>query len=402
MRVDTPSADDECVDDGPCDDPLEGVLAAGEVVLANRFGATIKLVEPQRLAGSGPALVARVRVASSPFAMPRTLVIKRYAELAGRSPDAYANEAASYQLFTALTSEDRMCPELIGHDASRRVLVLSDLGGASTLEDRLRIPDARQAERSLLSWARALGRMHATTATREPDFNALLRRLGGRSGCAESEPEDTWERLPALLETALGVHTSETVRTLVAGAAQRVRTAEFRAFSPVDLAPDNNLVTNAGVRFLDFEHGCVRNALIDLAHLRVPFAFWEGALAMPAGMSEAMIAAWRAEVTGVWPALSDDAILTAGLLDSQLRCVWTQTNLTLPSLMAVPDSGPTSRTAALECWWRELAKQAKASGEIEIAEHARSVASALDERFGPGLELALYPAFQRAAPEIRK
>ena len=57
-------------------------------------------------------------------------------------------------------------------------MVLEDLGRSPTLADKLLGDDARAAERALLSWARSLGRLHASTAGREADFDALSRRLG--------------------------------------------------------------------------------------------------------------------------------------------------------------------------------------------------------------------------------
>lgn len=392
MHVDTPSTGDKRVRSDPENPALSAAVAAGESVLARRFGSPITLSEPEDLAGSGPAVVIRVRVSSSPFALPRTLVVKHYPPAPIAGPDSFAAEAAGYQLFTALTSEERMCPEPIGHDGDRRVLVLSDLGRAPTLEDKLRQPDARSAERVLLSWARALGRMHAATARREADFNALLRRLGGRSSCDGPGRRDAVTALPAVLREALGIETPGAVVTQVAEAEVNVRTGPYRAFSPVDLSPENNLVTSSGVRFLDFEHGCVRNALIDVAHLRVPFAFWPGARALPAGMSDAMIAAWRAEVAPTWPRLRDDELFAAALLKGQLLCVWTQTAKELPGLAGPGDSSMT-RAAALELWWRDLATQARLRGAAAIADHAGLVADALDSRFGPGLRLEPYPAF---------
>ena len=48
---------------------------------------------------------------------------------------------------------------------------------------------------ALLSWARSLGRLHASTAGREADFNALLRRLGGpaKTDPGGDEPYDRVE-----------------------------------------------------------------------------------------------------------------------------------------------------------------------------------------------------------------
>jgi len=393
MHVDTSAHDDEHVGDQPRQRALAAALDAAELALANRFGSAITLSKPEDLAGSGPAVVLRATVASSPFSLPRTIVVKHYPEPDEDASDPFAAEAVSYQLFTALTSEDRMCPELLGHDVTHRVLVLSDLGNAPTLADKLRSAEARVAEGTLLSWARALGTMHATTAHREADFNALLRRFGGQPACEDTEAAEAAARLPGMLAERLGVTTGEEVAERVRAASLRLNDGEYRAFSPVDLAPENNLVTSDGVRFLDFEHGRVRNAMIDVAHLRVPFAFWRGALALPAGMSEAMIAAWRAEVTGIWPGLADDDVFTAALLDSHIACVWTQTARELRRL-ADADTGPTSRAAALESWWRELASRAGQQGDDAIAAHAAAVAEAIERRFGPGLDLALYPAFR--------
>jgi len=366
---------------------VEAAVKAGEAVLAHRFGSAISLVAPEPLAGSGPATVVRARITTSPFGLPRTLVIKHYPELPEKGvPDPFAQEAVSYQLFTALSAEERMCPELFAHDGGHRVIVIEDLGGAPTLQDKLAGSDARAAERSLLSWARSLGRLHATTASREADFDALLRRLGGPVKHEDFAPGTVSAQLPGLLAEAVGVGTPAPVRRFAAGVCERVASPAYRAFSPVDLSPDNNLVTSGGVRFLDFERGRVRNALIDAAHLRVPFASSAEPLALPAGMSEAMVAAWRAEVSGVWPGLADNDVLNEHLLDHQLILVWAKTWSAF--------TGRCDKPAALITWWRNLALYADRQNQDEVAAHAGAVADALDARFGPGLELAFYPAFR--------
>lgn len=401
MTVDTSSAGDSTVGEGAVS-PLDTAIAAAEAVLAERFGSAITLVDAEDLAGSGPATVVRARVASSPFSLPRTLVIKHYPGTpAPGEPDPFAREAASYQLFTALAAEDRVCPEMLAHSGAKRVLVIDDLGRVPTLEDKLRAADSRAAEAALLSWARSLGRMHATTAGREADFDALLRRLSarakcedGRSGSSRSRADD--EAMPVvacseLLRDSLGVTTPEEVRDAVEQAAGQVRAPAYRAFSPVDLWPDNNLVTDEGVRFLDFERGAVRSALVDVAHLRVPFVSSPEPMALPAGMSEAMVAAWRAEVSDLWPAFTDDETLTSYLLDMQALLVWRTTWRRLPELASGEPAGRVA--AALAGWWRGLSQYAARGGADALAAHATSVADALDTRFGPGLELPYYPAF---------
>ncbi|MTD59272.1 phosphotransferase [Amycolatopsis pithecellobii] len=386
MTVDT-SEEGTAGTAAPVEPAVAAAVAAGEVVLAHRFGSAIALVDPVHLPGSGPATVVRARIAASPFGLPRTLVIKHYPDPAPEGlPDPFAQEAVSYQLFTALQPEERMCPELLAHDGEQRVLVIDDLGNAPTLQDKLMGRDARAAERALLSWARSLGRMHATTAGREADFDALLRRLGGPVKHEDSTPVTACAQLPGLLEEHLKVATPDAVHRFAEAACVRAKSLAYRAFSPADLSPDNNLVTSGGVRFLDFERGRVRNALVDAANLRVPFASCTDALALPAGMSEAMVAAWRSEVVGVWPGLSDGDVLSGHLLDHQLLVVWVNTWTAL--------TGRCDKPAALVTWWLHLEADAARMGENEIAGHARAVAAGLDARYGPGLELPLYPAFR--------
>lgn len=420
MTVDTSSADDWTVRDGAKLLAIESAVAAGESVLADRFGSAISLVDVEDLAGSGPATVVRTKVASSPFSLPRTLVVKHYPPApGGDQPDPFAHEAASYQLFNALAPEDRVCPELLAHDATQRVLVIDDLGRAPTLQDKLHGTHAKAAEHGLLAWAHALGKLHASTAGREADFHTLLRRLASeapapaqaRSGIAAERGRAhapsigaAWRddgpahaiacaQLPALLEEILSVTTPDSVRTEAERAAEYARSTAHRAFSPVDLAPDNNLLVNDGARFLDFEHGLVRNTLMDVGYLHVPFASCADVRALPPGMSDAMVAAWRAETADVWPMLTDDDELTTYLLHSQLLLVWLATWESLPGL-GTGVAAQSSRAAALVTWWGHLATHAERAGCSAIAAHAQSVAGRLDARHGPGLQLALYPAFR--------
>ena len=89
------------------------------------------------------------------------------------------------------------------------------------------------------------------------------------------------------------------------GAARLLGGVGFRAFSPAEVCPDNCLVTGGGARFLDFEWGCFRDVALTAAHAApaVPRRAPRPAR-MPAGMAEAMLAAWHAEVVPVWPELA--------------------------------------------------------------------------------------------------
>jgi hypothetical protein len=386
---------------GEADPEVLATVVAAESVLDKRFGARIELSEPEDLGGSERSVVVRAKVSASPFSLPRTLVLKRYLEPEGELCDSFVREAASYQLFTALAPEDRMCPELFAHDADSRLVVLEDLGRVPTLADKLLGDDARAAERALLSWARSLGRLHGTTAGREADFDALQRRLTvpeTKDPLSDDGPQALRE-LPGLLAEELGIDTPDAVRAAADRSGSLLEDGRHRSFSPSDSCPDNNMITDRGVRFLDFEGGCVRNAIFDAAYLSVPFPSCWCPFALPRGMADAMLAAWRSEVRVVWPDLDDDSVLLPSLLDAQLFWVW----LTTWQYFVEPDVAQRHSTRldqsppeplVLTDRWQHLADAATAQNVTEIATHATQVAEALRTRFGVVAPLPLYPAFR--------
>ncbi len=389
--------------------PVLAALAAAERVLSKRAGAGIVLADPEDLGGSDRSVVARARVVRNPFSLPRTLVVKHYvADPAPDRPDPFHYEVASCQLFTALPADDRSSPVLIAHDPDARLLVLEDLGRSSTLADKLFGPDAAAAQRCLLGWARALGRMQAATAGRESDFGALLRRQGERAwrDPMAEEARAALAGVPGLLDERLGVRVGadavgqahETVR-LLGG-------TRYRAFSPSDTCPDNNLVTSRGVRFVDFEWGCFRDIVLDAAYFRVPFPACEASFALPARLAAALVEAWRTEIAGVWPELDEPERLARRLLDAQVLWVWLCTWWLLPRL---PQRGATGRdtpigpdaarspriSTALAHYWQELGTAAADGGRGPTAELAAAVVAALRRRFPDAPErLALFPALR--------
>ena len=389
--------------DNPPQSDVHHTVTAAERLLSRWCGASVRLTDPEDLGGSDHSVVLRVRVAANPFSLPRTLVLKRnLSSFAADAPDPFAHEAASCQLLTAVQPADPVGPELIAHDPEARLLVMEDLGRAATLAEKLLGSDPRAAERGLLAWARSLGRLHAVTAGREADFGALMRRLGPRTWHDPIAPDarQALAELPELLAAELGVHTPEASATRARATVRLLGGGGFRAFSPSDLCPDNNLVTNHGVRFLDFEWGCIRDVTLDVAYLRVPFPSCWCVFRLPAGMADAMLAAWRAETVDVWPALADDDVLLPRLLDAQLLWVWLSTWWLMPrggepDLPVGQHAGISpSRGAALVDRWERLAGDCRAT-EPALAEHAAAVAAALRTHFDvPDPALPPFPAFR--------
>jgi hypothetical protein len=387
--------------------PVLGALAAAERVLSRRTGATIVLADPEDLGGSDRSVVARARVARNPFSLPRTLVVKHYLdEPAPGRPDPFPFEVASAQLFTSMSPELRPSPVLIAHDPASRLLVMEDLGRSSTLADKLFGPDGAAAQRCLLSWAGALGRMQAATAGREKDFGALLRRLGERAwrDPMADEARAAFAGVAGLLRDELGVAATPAAIQEAHDTARLLGGTRYRAFSPSDTCPDNNLVTSRGVRFVDFEWGCFRDIVLDAAYFRVPFPGCEASFALPPGMADTLLATWRNEIAAVWPDLEESGRLAARLFDAQLLWVWLCTWWFLPRIRVRDqhvgqDAGRSPRiSTALSHYWDQLAADAAVAGKSATAELGVAVAEALNKRFPDApAALPVYPAFRTAA-----
>ena len=387
--------------------PVLGALAAAERLLSRRTGATIVLADPEDLGGSDRSVVARARVARNPFSLPRTLVVKHYRdEPAPGRPDPFPFEVASAQLFTSMAPEERPSPVLIAHDPAARLLVMEDLGRSSTLADKLFGPDGAAAQRCMLSWAAALGRMQAATAGREKDFGALLRRLGERAwrDPMADEARAAFAGVAGLLRDELGVVATPAAVQEAHDTARLLGGTRYRAFSPSDTCPDNNLVTSRGVRFVDFEWGCFRDIVLDAAYFRVPFPGCEASFALPPGMADTLLATWRNEIAAVWPDLEESGRLDARLFDAQLLWVWLCTWWYLPRISVRDrhvglDAGRSPRiSTALSHYWDQLAADAAVAGKSATAELGVAVAEALGKRFPDApAALPVYPAFRTAA-----
>lgn len=371
------------------------------------------LVDPVDLGGSGRTVVLRVRCAENPFSLPRTLVIKQVRELSegaharsvavypedtfsggdghhGEVADtAFLREAVSYQFATALATESRPGPSLIAYDLSARLLILTDLGDATPIARLLVQPEESAVTNSLMALAQSMGRMHAATVGREEDFSALLRRSGvAQLGNIVSEQvASSIPLLPGMLTQEIGVAPGPEVTAAAERAIALFDGGRHRAFSPSDLCPDNIIVNDEGVRFLDYEWGGFRDATLDIAYALISFPGCLCSFELSTERSLAMIEAWRAEVVGMWPQLGDDRTLYSRLLDAQLVWVWLSTYWFLPEdharIAAVREhqlSAP--RSKALISRWRALAEFAEHAKDTAVADHAHEIAARFTENWG--------------------
>lgn len=376
------------------------VVSAAQQLLTKRMGAPVKLSDPVELSGSGRTTVLRVRVAENAFSLPRTLIIKQVRG-AVRDPknvtltpgvasvdSAFLREAVSYQFTTALSRGERPGAYLIAHSLPDRLLVLSDLGENTKLTDVLRSGAEPATHNAMMAFAQALGRMHAATVGREPDFVALLRRVDvtHRVDGIAQQAEAAVAEVPGLLRRELGIEAPDEVIEQAAHGARLFSGGRFRAFSPSDLCPDNVIINNEGARILDYEWGGFRDAVLDIAYALVSFPGCLCDIELSRERANQMVEAWRAEVVGVWPALADDALLADKILEARLIWVWLSTYWFLPAdharIAAAREHGlSVPRSDALLNRWAGLAEDARCLGNDAVGDFAEGVCALLDEHF---------------------
>ncbi|GAB18251.1 hypothetical protein GOEFS_050_00290 [Gordonia effusa NBRC 100432] len=382
------------------DNHLSGAVDAAERLLTTRAGAPVSLADAEDLGGSGRTTVVRARVAQNPVSMDRTLVIKSLPP--HEDPRSFQREVVSYQYVTALPNESRPGPQLIASDYDRRLLVLSDLGNGQSMKDLLSGTDVVATSRAVSAWGQALGRMHAATLGGEEDFAALLRRGNGKVGVSDDVGE-RWARLAtssaASAAALLDVELPDAVAQMLEAGCELFAGGDHRAFSPSDVGPENILLNDDGVQFMDYEWGGFRDAMLDIAYAVATFGQHLSTinLGRRAELESALVDAWRSEVEGIWPRLRNDDELNSRLLTAWLLWSWLSTVWMLPEGTFDTDPAPlpggivedpasvlshdwalhSNDPRVIVARWTDLADAAARSGETQVAEFASSVGLAL-------------------------
>ncbi|PYE21058.1 hypothetical protein DFR67_101452 [Williamsia limnetica] len=372
------------------DSHITGAVQAAERLLAARAGSPVSLADPQDLGGSGRTEVVRVRVAQNPFSGDRTLVIKVLGDGDAVSGEAFIREVASYKYATALPTESRPGPALIAFDLRARVLVLSDLGDGKSMTELLGSNDVVATFNAVSAWGQALGRMHAATVGGENDFAALLRQ--GAEGIAvdalRAQFDAAVRAAPRVIADVFGLTVDPEVLDALGKAGELFREGEHRAFSPSDVGPENILINDEGVQFMDYEWGGFRDASLDIAYALVTFTPWLSgdSGARRVDLETSMIDAWRSEVQGIWPALGSDRELARKTVLARLAWVWLSTMWMLP--VDESDVGRTDEPHGLALStsdprvivdrWAGLADAARRADAPGLAGFADTVGQALD------------------------
>lgn len=215
---------------------------------------------PRRLASSPRSRVWQVELSGTPA------VVKQ----AVAGPDAderYARESTALRL--AARVDPPVAPALLGADPQQRVLVLEHLDHRHRPEDWI------------VGYAEALARLHA--ATTAADEGALPAWSGPTHADVES--------FLALART-IGVPVPPGAADELGGVVDRLTPGH--ALLHGDPCPGNDLHTDGGVRFVDFEQAALGDGLVELVYPRIGFPTCWCVTAPPEPLLDSAESAYRA------------------------------------------------------------------------------------------------------------
>ena len=276
---------------------------------------------------------------------------------------------------------------------------MSDLGSGRSLADVLLADSAAAARTAMLDWASGCGRLSVVTNARRAAFDATAARyLAGRPD--ERHLAGLPGRVLAAPENAarIGVRGTDGLDAELAEVAAAVEADRYAVFSPGDICPDNNLLSGAGVCFIDFEEAGFHPVFLDAAYITMPFSTCWCVFRFPPELSDAAEGAYREQVSLVWPDLADDSVWQAGLRRAVAAWTMSSTSWLLRRSLAadVPMNSeqPSPHTRQLmRHRWQSLLAQLEPAGDLPaIAALVRLLLAATDEWQAP--ELPLYPAFR--------
>jgi hypothetical protein len=370
---------------------LIGWLVMTDLVAVASAALGLALSEPVSLAGSGRSVVLRCKSPAS-----GTIVLKSY-PATSEGAASFAAESAGLEFIAGLNAG----PELIARDSLHRLIAMTDLGVSPSLADLLLASSPKDARDALVRWARACGELAAGTAGRRAEFTDRPPTSALGPG-AEREETHWLERrifeIPGLLE-AMSVEAPEPLDADLHEVASVLRPGKYDVFSPGDICPDNNLITAAGVKFIDFENAEFHSAFLDAAYLRMPFSTCWCAFRIPAEVAEEAEQEYRSTVCRVIGELAGDEIWHAGV--RRAMAAWTLHAMTylLDSSAAADTSVNPEASAAptrrqlLTYRWQRLSEELDRAGEFpalsalmrELLARTRSWRAAA---------LPFYPAFR--------
>jgi hypothetical protein len=283
---------------------------------------------------------------------------------------------------------------LLAGDEAQGILIFEDLGaGLDSLAQPLLHGTPEEAERALMAYASALGRLHADAAACTEDhaqalhaaFPSARRSAPRRLAQLEDIASKIGERIG-------GVPPHDDLAQI----AQRLESpGAWLSLVHGDPCPDNALMSADGIRLIDFEFAAPGHALFDAVYWRMGFPTCWCAGRIPERVATRAETAYRAEICQVIEDASSDSTFRREMTFMAAAWLFECLSWRLDSALAEEGKWGIASIRSRLLWYLEAT--IAMTEEVEILPGLRAVArpwlSALRDRWPCTEPLGLYPAF---------
>ena len=266
--------------------------------------------------------IFRCWVADGPSYLPEVLLVKmarqtkhepydRERDCIGSSAWKLFNEWAALQFLGEINGDKMITPKFIVGDAIQGLVAFEYVSKARSFRDILRNSNAAEQTHALLTHAQAMGRMHGSTYGRKNEWLSLRTSLSTHYQ-ADTDSFDGIVRTFRRFATLVGQSESIALESELSELQEILSNAEpFSAFRHADIAPQNYLLVDDGVKLVDFEYSSYGCFLLDAPLGPFPFPVrWE----CDEVLAREIESVYRKELSSGFRGALDDVIYYKGVL----------------------------------------------------------------------------------------
>ena len=343
---------------------------AAEALLARVWG-------PGTRVRAAESIWDRPHVVRLHLAADRSVVMKKQGD-----QGTFGVELAALEYLNGMP--EPVAPRLLGADAGAGILLMEDLGPGPSLADSLLTGDRSRVQADLVSYAGALGSMHAWSM------------LQPRDPCLGAPP---WPGIvargtDAFLDAALSLGLAAAgARAEIDQLSLMLDETGYHGLVHGDVCPDNVRFLGGPCRIFDFEHSGWGPVVLDASYLLAPFPSCWCFGRLPDSVAAPAVSAYRGrlQAAGIDLGPSWDVAMTAAL--GAWVVAWGSEIAKL--LDADGEWGTTTMRPRLLTWLRSFTSAADRSGALP---GLRVLAGDLHEQLSarwPEAVIADYPALAR-------
>jgi len=281
------------------------------------FEAKVQIKSIAEIKG-GRNLTLRLGLQSSNDALPKSVIFKQsLKEGSNQDQDAterFSRDFASLQFVNSLQTEMPIQPHFYGGSKQFHFILQEDLGKLHSLLETLTKENKQKATDALTRFIISLGRLHASSFGKTEQYFELLKSINPDAPSEQEEQKRALDKMIPKLELFLkqiGMpFTKELKEEAQMVITQAFAPGPFTVFIHGDICPDNVFddPEHNVSRFIDFEWGAVRNALIEGTFLRMNMPTCANAQTIPEQLLDHLEAIYRQELIKKIPAAQIDKI----------------------------------------------------------------------------------------------